>query len=427
MIGRLVMHASALVVGVIVGAGLVLATGVAPGATPGATPEPTRQPSAPSTPDAARETGPSPVFDASSSGVPASPMPRTAGAVLLAWTVGGLPDGFSTGTASIEGIRAVTEVAAGGLDLTASHDQVGTVVDQPGDGWAIPLDGIAIDPSTFSGFAPTGDRPVLERLEPGTVILGETSAALRRVQVGGRLTLGGDAARTVIGIVDDATVGAAEVVLHQADALARRMEPSYVLLRHEARRPTIETRLRQLADDRPLRVRAPGETPFLRHGDAVLPQAIVKERYGEFRYRPPASGARPFEVDPDWVDEHIVTRDVPILGVVTCHRAAIERLGALLAELERRGLGHTVDPEGYQGCWHPRLISVGGDPSRHSWGIAVDLNAAGNPTGTGSGQPEALVEAFTDDGWGWGGTWLVPDPMHFELVDDPSPPIKVRP
>lgn len=423
MIGRLVMHASALVVGVVIGAGLVLATGTAPGATPDPAPQPSTRP----TPDVGPHPGPGTVSDTAGRGVPASPMPRTAGAVLLAWTVGGLPDGFSTGTASIDEVRAVTEVTAGGLDLTASHDRVGTVVDQPEDGWSIPLDGIAIDPSTFSAFAPTAERPVLERLEPGTVILGETSAALRRIEVGGRLTLGGDAARTVVGIVDDATVAAAEVVLHEADALARDMEPSYVLLRHEARRPTIEAQLRQLAGDRPIRVRAPGETPFLRHGDAVLPQVIVKQRYGEFTYRPPASGARAFEVDPDWVDEHIVTRDVPILGVVTCHRAAIEPLDALLAELERRGLGHTVDPAGYQGCWHPRLISVGGDPSRHSWGIAIDLNADGNPTGTGSGQPEALVEAFTRAGWGWGGTWLVPDPMHFELVDEPSLPIKVRP
>ena len=30
----------------------------------------------------------------------------------------------------------------------------------------------------------------------------------------------------------------------------------------------------------PVRIRGPGETPFLREGDAVLPQAIVKERFG---------------------------------------------------------------------------------------------------------------------------------------------------
>lgn len=420
MIARVAMHGGALVVGVVIGAGLVLAAGSAPGATPEPTPSSTASMSPAPDPDA---TG-----DPTSAGEGQAPStaPRTDGAVLLAWTVGGLPDGFPKDTASIPDVGEVTEVVAGRVDLTGSHDANGEVVEKLEDGWSIPLDGIALDPSIYTAFVPTGQRPVVERLEPGTVLLGETSAALRRIEVGGRLILGDGAARTVVGIVDDATVGAAEIVLHRSDELAQGMEPSYVLLRHEARRPTIEAALRQLAGDRPIRVRGPGETPFLRHGDAVLPQSLVKARYGEFRYRPPADGTRQFEIDPAWVDEHVVTRDVPILGVVTCHRAAMDSLETILSDVDRRGLAHTIDPAGYQGCWHPRLISVGGDLSRHAWGVAVDLNAQGNPTGTGSGQPEDLVQVFTGAGWGWGGTWLVPDPMHFELVDEPSSPIKVR-
>jgi hypothetical protein len=134
-----------------------------------------------------------------------------------------------------------------------------------------------------------------------------------------------------------------------------------------------------------------------------------------------------FEIDPTWVAERIVTREVPILGAVTCHEIAIESLGGILRALDQRGLAHTVDPADYEGCFNPRLISAGGDLSRHAWGIAVDLNAHGNPTGTGSGQHDALVELFTSAGWGWGGIWLVPDPMHFELVADPAGTIKVRP
>lgn len=414
MIARLAAHAGALLVGIILGAVLVLVAGVAPAAGPH---EP--RPAPPGTV----------AFDPAPSGSPTTPapVPATSGETLLAWTAGGMSASFSPAAAGVAGIREVTEVLAGRLDLVESRDEDGTVVDPADDGWAIPLDAIAIDPTTFTSFVPTSQRPVLERLRPGSVVLGETSAALRRMGVGGELVIGSAGDRTVVGVVDDAIVGAAEVVLHRDDPLADDLSPAYTLMRHQGERSHLEAALRSLAEGRPLRVRATGETPYLRHGDAVVPQAFVKWRFGEFRYRPPADGRLPFDVDPRWVDEHIVTRTVPILGAVTCHRAAIGVLASVLRDLDQRGLAHTVDPDGYEGCWHPRLIEVGGGISRHSWGIAVDLNADGDPTGTGGGQPDAVVERFIEAGWGWGGTWLAPDPMHFELVGDPEPPIKVRP
>lgn len=406
MITRITLRIGAALLGLVIGAALVLALGTPPGTV---------------LPDPA----PVAVFDPGTSSD--TPMPETADALLLVWAAGGLPEGFAAGSSKIDGVTHMTEVVAGRLDLTSSQDRTGAVVDQAEPGWAIPLDAIAIDPVTFAAFVPTGQQPVLQRLEPGTVILSETSASLRNIEVGGQLELGAGGSHTVVGILDDAAIGAAEVVVHRADALAAGMPPRYLLLRHVQQRPAMETALRGVAGDLPLRVRAPGETPYLRHGDAVLPQAILKQRYGEFQYRPPRDGELAFDVDPNWVAEHVVTRQVPILGSVTCHRAAIETVEAVLTELDRRGLAFTVDPADYQGCWNPRLISLGGDLSRHAWGIAIDLNAEGNPTGIGSGQHDALVELFTTASYGWGGTWLVPDPMHFEIVDEPSSPIKVRP
>lgn len=425
MIARVAKHAGALIAGVVVGALVVLASGIAPGVPFGATPpSEVEAPEAETPQDAPPGSG-----SASEAGPSAQPAPGPTadGSLLLVWTVGGLPEGFAAGIGDVDGVQEVTEVVAGVLDLLQSRDSGGTVVEDLDPGWAVPLDAIAVDPVTFTGFVPTGQRPALQRLEPGTAILGETSAGLRGLDVGGQLTVAPGTSVTVVGVVDDASVGAAEVVLHRDDPLAEGMAPSYLLLRHGTDRPAVETAVRELSGDRPVRVRAVGETPYLRHGDAVLPQAIVKQRYGEFRYRPPAAGERSFETDQEWVDAHVVTREVPILGRVTCHRAAIASLTAVLEELDRRGLAHAVDPDGFAGCWNPRLISIGGGLSRHSWGIAVDVNAQGNPTGTGSGQHDAVVELFTEAGWGWGGTWLVPDPMHFELVDGPSLPIKARP
>ena len=54
--------------------------------------------------------------------------------------------------------------------------------------------------------------------------------------------------------------------------------------------------------------------------------------------------------------------------------------------------------------------------SRHAWGIAVDLNVDDNPRGSFSTQDARLVEIMRRHGFGWGGTWLVPDPAHYEAL-----------
>ena len=68
----------------------------------------------------------------------------------------------------------------------------------------------------------------------------------------------------------------------------------------------------------------------------------------------------------------------------------------------------------------PVLIDPGGDVSRHAWGAALDINYGRNPTGVSSGQDPRLVEIMERWGFTWGGTWLVPDAMHFEFLRFPS-------
>ena len=165
---------------------------------------------------------------------------------------------------------------------------------------------------------------------------------------------------------------------------------------------------------RPARFRTPAETTWLRHGDAVVPQARIKEAYGEFAHRPAAG--RSIEIDPRWVDGNIVTRTVPILGPVTCHRAVLGPLGEAMQDLVLANLAHLVDTGGFAGCWAPRRIAAGAPLSRHAWGVAVDLNIGANPRGSFSTQDDRLVEVMARHGFGWGGTWLVPDPGHYEAV-----------
>ncbi len=74
----------------------------------------------------------------------------------------------------------------------------------------------------------------------------------------------------------------------------------------------------------------------------------------------------------------------------------------------------------YDGCFNIRQMKGGRTWSVHSWGLALDFNAATNPFTRGE-----LITDFSDDfincwyeaGWEWGGAWRsVKDAMHFQLA-----------
>lgn len=347
----------------------------------------------------------------------AAAVPAPAGDLLLVWTAGGLPEGFADRVRNLPGVASAVEVRGDVADLHASTAGDGTPVDRPAGGWAIPLDAITADPAAFGAHV---SRPAdIGTLQPGQAVLGATAASLRNLGTGASLTLATNVTVTVAAVVDDVTVGGAEVLLHPSDAPAAAVTtPRYVLLHHRGGRAQIETALRSVAGSRSVRVRAPGETPYLRHGDAVLPQARIKAAFGEFAYRP--AGDVAVAIEPEWVAEHIRTGSVPILGTVTCHRAILPTLRQAFGQLAADGLAHLIDPDQYAGCFSARRIAPGQALSRHAWGVAVDLNRSANPTGRGSRQDPRLVARLADAGFTWGGTWLVPDPMHFEYVQPPA-------
>ncbi len=162
-----------------------------------------------------------------------------------------------------------------------------------------------------------------------------------------------------------------------------------------------------------MRFRGPGETPYLRHADAVLPQVIIKSNFGEFLVRRGDGG---LVVDPAWFEENVVSATLPVVGSVTCHRSIMPLLQSVLETMIEDGNGDLIDPGGFQGCWNPRYISDSDTLSRHSWGVAIDINHTDNPTGTSAVMPQALIDAFVAQGFTWGGDWLIPDPAHFEWV-----------
>lgn len=370
-----------------VGVGYALAIAFAPGVVaPSMTPEPGER-TAPDT------------TTTSSTTATSTTSTLAAAETYLIWSTGGLtPELVTSLTDAFEDISVVRGDA---VELDA------------GDGAVVPLDALAIDPQSHAVFDPAGS---LAGLRPGLVVLGETSADFRGAGVGDLLTIGG-VDYEVTAIAPDDVVGAAEVVFAQSDASSPVTTDRYVLVSTEMARNEFEDRVRAMYDGpAPLRIRTEGETPWLRHGDAVLPQILIKKSLGEFSYAN-RSGSE-FSQDPEFVGTNIVTTQIPILGEVRCHRTVAEMLDGAMSQLVEEGLGHLVDPAGFAGCWNPRYIrpTTGRSSgiSRHAWGAAVDLNTPSNPIGSAGTQDPRLVEVMAEWGFTWGGDWLVPDPMHFE-------------
>lgn len=237
-------------------------------------------------------------------------VPKPPQRLLLAWTPGGLPDGFAEGIASLESVETVTAVRGDLLELTASWDAGGQPVDETREGFVIPLDAIAVDPATYPAVLPASAGSAVKKLQPGEVLLGVTSSRIRGLGEGAVLELSNGHRLTVAGVVEDTLIGGAEIamVTDAADA-AGITTPRYVLVTYAGERADMEQSVRDVPiGDVAMRVRGPGETPYFRHGDAVLPQVFIKERFGEFSYRP--GGGRAIEQEPGWADEHIVATDV---------------------------------------------------------------------------------------------------------------------
>lgn len=70
----------------------------------------------------------------------------------------------------------------------------------------------------------------------------------------------------------------------------------------------------------------------------------------------------------------------------------------------------------WDGCFNIRKKRGGATSSLHSWGIAIDVNAAWNGFGKKPTMSPEMVKCFTDAGFDWGGTWKKPDGMHFQLA-----------
>lgn len=327
---------------------------------------------------------------------------------------GGISDETLAEVAALGDDRRVLAIDRGTLRLMGVS-RGSSPVQALAPGFGIPMAASAFDPAAADGFVPA---EVLEALSPGTVVMSERSASLRGASAGDTVVLEGwdGVARsfTISAVLGDEMLGWQELVMgdDSADELdfARIGQVRLVGSDADARA------LRAALSDRPVRITGPGEA--VDRTDFVLPTVLVKERFGEFSFRPSDGDA--IEIEQAWVDENIVTVSVEPLGEFRCHRKVVPYVRSAIADLERTGLISEVDPADFQlagGCWNPRLIR-GGDKgfalSRHAWGIAIDINPSTNRYEGETTLSHDFGETFRAWGFAWGAGWLTPDGMHFE-------------
>jgi hypothetical protein len=346
---------------------------------------------------------------------PAAP---TLPASLLVWTPDRLVAGLAGAVAGLPAVASTVPVVGATVWLTGSHDASGRAVDTFTGGRAVPIDLRAADLAGYASFVPAADRATFAGLGAGEVLLGSTSARLRRLGPGATITLDGRTLR-VAGVVPDAEVGTAEVFTGAATAAQLGVSTQRYLLVE----PTQSIGAQQLealvrtTSIHPTKVGVESTGPNLGPDYSVLPQALEKEYFGEFVARLPAGNSGWLTLDSAWTSAHLQTESVPILGTVTCNAAILPALRSALAEVVADGLAGSVNPRDYGGCFAARLVAgpTTDDISHHAWGSAIDLNVSANPAGGASHQDPRLVDIFRRWGFTWGGDWLSPDPMHFEL------------
>lgn len=98
-----------------------------------------------------------------------------------------------------------------------------------------------------------------------------------------------------------------------------------------------------------------------------------------------------------------------------------------MTELVAAGLQNLVnvpDTKRAGGCFSAREIRTpngtsGRNLSRHAWAAAVDINPSTNRFGAKPNMDARVIYVFRRNGFAWGGTWSIPDGMHFELVGAP--------
>lgn len=348
----------------------------------------------------------------------------------LAWVPGGIPARFGTAIRRVSGVAGTNTEKADVTWLTGVTAADGTPAGQPVAPLQIPLDTTAVGPS-FASFLPQPERSLVDGLQQGEGVLSETGAALRGVGKGATLAFDTGASVTIVGTLPDVMMGGYELLVTRTTGLTigvthdryilfevkpgQNPNPVDLAARFQPYLPT-DTKIDVVE------VRRPFETRFLRPNDRELPPALLKVAFGEFAATPdPTTGA--LTVDPAWVQAHIRSETLPVLGTVTCHQKALVLLAKAMRRLEKAGNAGLITDHGT--CYQPSIDP--NDPegalTALDFGGAIPLNPGVNRPGDvpdSLTQPTAVVVAMQKQGFGWGGIDAWPQGALFRYRVDPT-------
>ena len=310
------------------------------------------------------------------------------------------------------------------ISLTA-QTRAGKDVFRLGEGWRIPM-ATMVAPTSY--VRATGGEAMAEIVARGQVLMGETAAKVRRAQVGDVLILRDRKfwmhPFTIGAIVADEFVNSGDLFMSSSAAASLGGMPvSQIAITDIVSPATVLAGLKKkgitIGAEYRLRTSWDRENP-----DGTLGIASTKKLLGEFSYRPTVGSS--ILVAGSWTSSNIAwkIRYADIKLGNNCHRIVARAIQSALTQIKRAGLSRYVDTQNsnrYGGCFVGRYNRLGGNfgaPSRHAWGMAIDINTDTNPLG---GVPQmncAVVRIFRKWGFAWGGNFWPADGMHFEYVGE---------
>ena len=330
------------------------------------------------------------------------PEPTPAVPAFLALISDRLSDRDIDRIASIDGVTIATPVSLGDFRVGGRRVMVG-----------------AVDPVPFRSVTPSTTRDadfVWSALLAGNAVVSFSAADELGLRDRNQLALG-DRTLRIGAFADNGSPGVADVLIDHRLAQEMGLDGRNALMIGTADpedRERVRPRLERILGEGLERLIP--QAPEVFETAEPLPRGTAQGGLiGRMDYKVLDGGF--IQPDPNWVAANIVHAEVPILGEVTCHRLLVPQMASALAEIEREGLSSSIDTSDYGGCYVPRFISR--DPERalsmHAFGLAFDINVQTNLFGTEGEIDPRLVEIFERWGFGWGGRWDPPDPMHFEL------------
>jgi hypothetical protein len=346
--------------------------------------------------------------------------------VAVAWDTGdvdrSLVDAVNVAMAEIGGVATPSRSGSIGLRRLARS---GVTVHAPPAGYLIPITFVSLP---RGAIAPVIGGDVSAVVDDTTVVLNEITADLMGAVEGDTLDLRADNGSTVTvtigGVQPNAELGGSELVFTTAvaDRLGMTGDTRVVMWGFDDRSALDTALARQGVLTRINTKVARSWDPF--DPDDTISTARTKVALGEPWYRVNGDGS--ISMHPTWVATNLTDGRVLLNDTVRiraqCHVVVVGDLAAALADVVTAGLASTIDvgdTNAYGGCFNPRYSRNSGYLSRHSYGMAIDINTDSNCLGCRPPMNCEVVRIFRRHGFAWGGNFRVPDGMHFEWVGEP--------